>query len=154
VPGNSALRAVALLEAAKGALVLLAGVGALSFIHRDAQRIAELLVGHLHLNPASAYPRIFLDFTLRLTDARLAALAGLAAGYAVVRLVEAYALWHGRRWAEWFAALSGGIYLPLEIYAMFHGAAWLSFAALLVNIVIVGIMIDILLRARSAESAK
>ena len=36
----STVRAVALFEAAKGALVLLAGLGALSLIHHDAQRLA------------------------------------------------------------------------------------------------------------------
>lgn len=150
--GSDAARAVALLEAAKGALVFVAGLGALSFVHHDAQRFAEQLVGHLHLNPASAYPRIFLDFSARLTDARMAGLAGLAAIYAAVRLVEAYGLWRGRRWAEWFAAVSGGIYIPFETYELFHGVAWLSLAALLINVAVVGLMINVLLRSHSAES--
>ncbi|MCZ7627424.1 MAG: DUF2127 domain-containing protein [Candidatus Methylomirabilis sp.] len=56
---SGTLRTVALLEAAKGLLVLVAGIGVLSFVHHDAQWVAERLVGHLHLNPASRYPRIF-----------------------------------------------------------------------------------------------
>ena len=122
----STVRAVALLEAAKGALVLLAGFGALSLIHQDAQRLAEQLVGHLHLNPASRYPRIFVDTAAHLTDARLSLFATLAATYALVRGVEGYGLWRHRRWAEWFAAVSGGIYIPFELYELFKGAAWLS----------------------------
>src|SRR6267378_4487983 len=147
----STVRAVALLEAAKGALVLLAGFGALSLIHQDVQRLAEQMVGHLHLNPASRYPRIFVDTAAHLTDARLSLFAILAATYALVRGVEGYGLWRHRRWAEWFAAVSGGIYIPFEIYELFKGAAWLSLGAFLVNIFIVGLMINALLREHPAE---
>src|SRR5882672_30380 len=93
----STVRAVALLEAAKGALVLLSGFGALSLIHQDVQRLAEQMVGHLHLNPASRYPRIFVDTAAHLTDARLSLFAILAATYALVRGVEGYGLWRHRR---------------------------------------------------------
>ena len=147
----STVRAVALFEAAKGALVLLAGLGALSLIHHDAQRLAEQLVGHLHLNPARRYPRIFIDAAAHLTDARLSLFAILAAAYALVRVVEGYGLWRHRRWAEWLAAVSGRIYIPFELYELFKGAAWLSLGAFLANIFIVGLMINALLREYPAE---
>lgn len=66
----SPIRAVALFEAAKGGLILAAGLGALSLIHHDLQHVAEQLVSHLHLNPVRSYPRIFVDAAARLTDAR------------------------------------------------------------------------------------
>ena len=90
------LRLVAVFEAAKGLLVLLAGFGLLSMLHRDVQKIAEDLVRLSHLNPASHYPRIFIDAAARATDRHLVLLAGLAFGYALVRLVEGYGLWHER----------------------------------------------------------
>lgn len=146
------IRAVALFEAAKGALILLAGFGALSLVHHDTQRFAEQLVGHLHLNPAKHYPHIFIDTAAHLTAARLWVLATLAAAYALVRFVEAYGLWRGRRWAEWFAAVSGGIYIPFELYELIERGTWLSLGALVVNLVIVGLMINALLRAHSVEA--
>lgn len=142
----SPIRAVALFEAAKGGLVLAAGLGALSLIHHDVRHVAEQLLSHLHLNPAKPYPRIFIDAAARLTDARLWLLAGLAALYALVRLVEAYGLWHERRWAEWFAVVSGAIYLPFEIYECIHAPTWLSAAALFVNALVVASMIHALRR--------
>ena len=148
---SSTVRAVALFEGAKGALVFLAGFSALSLIHYDAQRLAEELVVHLHLNPASRYPRIFIEAAAHLTDARLWLLATLAGAYGLVRFVEAYGLWRGRRWAEWFAAVSGGIYIPFELYELFKGATWLSLGALLANVFIVGLMINALLREHPAE---
>jgi len=147
----STVRAVALFEAAKGALVLLAGFGALSLIHHDAQRLAEQLVGHLHLNPASRYPRIFIDAAAHLTDTRLSLFAILAAAYVLARVVEGYGLWRQRRWAEWLAAVSGGIYIPFELYELFNGAASLSLGALLINIFVVGLMINASLREHPAE---
>lgn len=142
------IRAVALLEGAKGALVLLAGFSALSILHRDAQHFAERLIAHLHLNPASRYPRVFIDAAADLTDARLSLLAALAAAYALVRFVEAYGLWRQRLWAEWFAVGSGAIYIPFEVYELFRGAPWLSLAALLANLLVVGLMTCVLLRRR------
>ena len=150
---SGALRTVALLEAAKGVLVLLAGFGVLSLIHHDAQRIAERLIAHAHLNPAAHYPRIFMDVADRLTDARLLLIAAGAGAYALVRLIEAYGLWHARRWAEWFAALSGGIYIPFEIFELYQRVTWLSLGALMLNSAIVVFMLYSLLRAKAGSQA-
>lgn len=149
-PLRRTLRAVALLEAAKGALVILAGFGALSLLHHDMQRFAERLVAHLHLNPAKHSPQIFIDAAAHLTDARLWTLAAFAACYGAVRLIEAYGLWFGRRWAEWFAAASGAIYVPFEVYELLHKASWLSAGALVVNLLVVGLMLYALLRSHPA----
>ncbi|MGA7181328.1 MAG: DUF2127 domain-containing protein [Thiobacillaceae bacterium] len=150
----SSIRAVSVVEAAKGAVVLLAGFGALSLTHHDVQRVAEKLIGHLHLNPAKHYPRIFLDAAAHLTDARLWLLATLALAYAVARFVEAYGLWRGRRWAEWFAAVSGGIYIPFEIYGLSKGVTVLALSALVTNLLIVVLMINALLRVHSIEATR
>jgi uncharacterized membrane protein (DUF2068 family) len=134
------VRAVALAEAIKGALVLVAGFGLLSLVHHDVRALAEHLVGWLHLDPHKKYPALFLDAASRVTDARLVGVAALALCYAVMREIEAYGLWHERRWAEWFALVSGGIYLPIEIYELLHHATWMKGLALAINLVIVAYM--------------
>ena len=149
---SRALRTVALLEAAKGALVLLVGFGLLSLIHHDVQRFAERLVAHAHLNPAARYPRIFIDAANQLTDARLLLVAAGAAVYSSARFIEAYGLWYGRRWAEWFAALSGGIYVPFEMFEMYERVTWLSLGALVLNSTIVVFMIASLRKADRGKS--
>ncbi len=150
----NSVRAVALFEAAKGVLVLAAGMGFLTLLHRDVQRLAEELVGHFHLNPAHHYPRIVFDATAGLTDARLWTLALLAMAYAAVRFVEAYALWRAQRWAEWFAALSAGIYVPFEIHELYKTLSWLSLVVLLINLVVVGVMVHALFPAASHGDAR
>jgi uncharacterized membrane protein (DUF2068 family) len=139
-PILTAVRAVAVFEAAKAALVLMAGVGLLSLVHHDVQAFAERLVRQSHLNPASHYPRIFLDAAGRVTDANLWLFAGGALLYAVVRGVEAYGLWHERRWAEWFALVAGGIYVPIEIYELVRHATWLKVVILATNLAVVAYM--------------
>ena len=137
---KSALRAVALFEAFKGALVLAAGCGLLALFHGDAQGFADALVGRLHLNPAKNTPRVFLQLLENISNSQLWLLAGFAAMYATLRFIEAYGLWRGRRWAEWLAALSGGIYVPVEIYELMRGVSWIKVAALLLNAAVVAYM--------------
>lgn len=148
------VRLVALLEAAKGALVLLAGVGAFTLVHRDVQEVAEHLVRLFHLNPASHYPQIFLEASSKLSDRRIAMLAGAALLYAGMRLVEAFGLWTERRWAEWFAALSSGIYVPIELYEVWERASWPRVSLLAVNMLIVAYMALTLWRTRRLGDAK
>ena len=135
------LRAVALFEAAKGVLVLLAGLGLLEFLNRDTQKVAEELVRHFHLNPANQQPRIFLLLSEQATPAHLWALAAGAAAYAALRFVEAYGLWRQRRWAEWFAVISGGIYVPWELMELIREVTWPRAVFLTLNLVVVGYLI-------------
>jgi uncharacterized membrane protein (DUF2068 family) len=87
------------------------------------------------------------------TDSRLMWLVGFAAAYATLRFVEAYGLWRERRWAEWLAALSGGIYLPVEIYEIVERATWIKVAALLLNLVVVAYMVWLLSQNRRRQAA-
>ena len=142
------LRIVSIFEAAKGLLVLLAGFGLLAYIHQDLHFAAERLVRLFHLNPASRYPRVFLDLAGHVTDAQLWALALSALLYAVVRFVEAYGLWYERHWAEWFAVLTGGIYVPLELFEITRGITWPKTVLLIVNTGIVAYLSLVLYRSR------
>ena len=78
------LRLVAVFELAKGLLVLAAGLGLLAFVHRDVEEVAGELLLHLHLNPASRIPGIFLALAHRIASIDLWLLALGAAVYASV----------------------------------------------------------------------
>ena len=142
------LRVVALFEATKGVLVLSVGFGLLAFIHKDLHLAAEQLVRHIHLNPARHYPQIFIDAANHLTDSRLLAMAVAAFLYSVVRFVEAFGLWRQRQWAEWFALLTGGMYIPVEFYENLRGVTWAKATVLTVNAAIVMYLAYVLFRSR------
>ncbi len=144
------LRLVALLEAVKGAIVIGAGFGMLTLLHRDVRRIAISLVTRLHLDPDRRLTGIFIDAASRLTDARLWSLAALAAAYAAVRLAEAYGLWFERRWGAWLGAASGALYVPIEIYELVQRPSWIKAGTLVLN---VGVVIYLLWTLRRSTSA-
>jgi uncharacterized membrane protein (DUF2068 family) len=140
-PNSSrSLRAIALFEASKGLLTFLAGFGVLTLVHRDVECLAAAWVRELGLNPEGTYPALFLEFAEGLTDSRLWLLFFMAIAYTAVRFTEAYGLWRERRWAEWFGALSGGIYLPFEIYELSEKANAIKLGILLINLMIVGVL--------------
>ena len=101
-----ALRAVASVEFIKGLVVLLAGFGVLSLVHRDAWDVAESFLEWLHISPETHYAQVFLNLADQVTDAKLWAVAVGALAYSTLRFFEAYGLWTERAWAEWLA-LSG-----------------------------------------------
>ena len=147
-PSKGGLRIVASMEAMKGLLVLLAGCGLLTVIHKDLHLAAVHLVQALHFNPAKHYPSIFIDAADKVTDLQLWMLALSALLYSVIRFVEAYGLWRQMQWAEWFGLLSGGMYIPLEIFEASREFTWPRITVLLVNLGVVGYLGDALLKSR------
>jgi uncharacterized membrane protein (DUF2068 family) len=147
------LRVVSVFEAAKGLLVLLTGCGLLAFIHQDLHLAAEQLVRHMHLNPASHYPRIFLDLAERVSDAQLWVMAISALLYSAVRFVEAYGLWMQRQWAEWFAVLTGGMYIPVELFELMRKITWPRVTVLSINVCIVAYLAYIMYQSRRINNS-
>lgn len=131
------IRAIAVYEAIKGTIVLIAGIGLLTLIHKNIQDFAEDVVFGLHLDPESHYPQLFIEAVGRLDATKIKYIFVFAIFYALVRFVEAYGLWYLRGWAEWFAIISGSLYLPLEIYEIFKKPTVFRFAIFLLNLAIV-----------------
>ena len=131
------LRTVATFEAFKGTLGLAAAIAIVSIAHKDISDIAERILGALHLNPDSRFGTFIMDKADRTTPhiLLLVALGGVV--YAAVRFIEAYGLWHLREWAEWFALLSGLMYLPWELTALIRHPGPLKWGILLVNVGVV-----------------
>jgi uncharacterized membrane protein (DUF2068 family) len=118
-------------------LVLAVGFGLLSLIHKDVGDAAEHIVHRLHMNPTRHLSRIFLEAADKITDTRIVAMALGALAYSTVRFVEAYGLWNRRVWAEWFALLSGSLYLPWEIYEVVDHPTRFRWVVFAVNVIIV-----------------
>jgi len=148
-----AVRIIALIEAAKGFIVLLAATGILAFIHADWNDLAARLVRLSHLNPASKYPHIFLDAVSHLQQPRLLWMAGGAAAYSMLRFVEAYGLFRERAWAEWLALIASGLFIPAELNEVIRRPSTLSFAVLVVNLAIVAVMAHALWQRRRPRPA-
>ncbi|MCE7576237.1 DUF2127 domain-containing protein [Aliivibrio fischeri] len=145
------LRAVAILEACKGIASLLVGFGLHVLAGHNMRQLAENIVSRLHLNPAGHLPSIFIHAASGLTDARMGLLAIGALVYSAIRLVEAYGLWQGLVWTEWFALVSGAIYLPFEVYEMIFHTNLLGIGVFFINVLIVAYMAYALYNERKMQ---
>ena len=73
----------------------------------------------------------------RLNDSRIMSLAALP------HFIQRYASWRRtafgclKPWAEWFAIISGSIYVPVELYEIVMHVTWLRVTVLIFNLAIV-----------------
>ena len=137
------LRTVATIEAVKGILVLLLGFGLLMLVHKDLDEIADRLTDFLRVDPDGRISNMIYRLADKATDKELWIIAIGALVYSTVRFVEAYGLWHERDWAEWFALLSGCLYLPYEVYSLARHVDWVRWGVLGINILIVLYMLKL-----------
>ncbi|WKE67122.1 DUF2127 domain-containing protein [Gallaecimonas kandeliae] len=134
------LKLVALLEASKGLIALLVCFGLHKLVGHNLQHFLEMAAGQLHLNPANHLVHKAFDEAAMVTPSNLQWVLAGCGLYAGVRLVEAYGLWHALVWTEWFALISGGLYLPFELYELVTKANLLSAAVLAINLAVVWYM--------------
>jgi uncharacterized membrane protein (DUF2068 family) len=142
------LRAVATFEAVKGGGVILLAIVVFA-IHSRAEDVTESFLYHMHIDPDRRIAHMLMNAATKVSDARLLTIAAAALTYATVRFVEAWGLWNKRVWAEWFALLSGAMYLPWELLRIIERMTWERVAVLVINIAIVLYMLWIRLRART-----
>jgi uncharacterized membrane protein (DUF2068 family) len=149
-----ALRAVATVEFIKGLVVLLAGFGVLSLVHRDAWDVAESFLEWLRVSPDAHYAQVFLNLADQVTDSKLWLVAAGAIAYSCLRFAEAYGLWFERVWAEWLALVSGALYLPFEIYEIVRRPDWIRVAIFLINLAVVLYMAFLRWEGRARTQAR
>jgi uncharacterized membrane protein (DUF2068 family) len=149
-----ALRSVAAFEAVKGILVLAVGFGVWHYRHRDIDDIVDRLVAFFHLNPEGHLSNVFSKAASHMTEKTLVFVALGAVVYSIIRFAEAYGLWRARAWAEWFALISGTIYVPFEIHALMHHPNLIKWGILLINILIVLYMAQLRLEASRARKRR
>ena len=131
-----------------------ASFGLLALMHRDVRAIGYALIGHFHLDPEAHFPHLMLDLANTLADANLRQAVLLAWAYAAIRLTEGYGLWKDRAWAEWLAALSGTIYLPIEWRHLMSHTTIINALVLLGNIAVVIYMAHRLWQRRAQRTLR
>jgi len=142
------LRLVAAVEAVKGAAVIALCIVLISLLHKDLDIVVEHLIRALRMNPDSRVADWFYDLADRTTGRGIWTAVSVGLAYAACRSVEAYGLWNERRWAEWFAVISGAIYVPLEVFAVIEHPHWLRVVILVGNVLVVLYILRILLESR------
>jgi uncharacterized membrane protein (DUF2068 family) len=131
------VRAIAVFEAVKGFLAIIAAFALLSLRHKDLEAAAQNLINNLHFDPSGELAQKFVETAGKIEDANFTLVFLVLALYVVVRFVEAYGLWFLKAWAEWFAIISGCLYIPIEIYELLKKPTFTRAFILIFNVAIV-----------------
>ena len=132
-----AIRAIAIFEMVKGFLGFAVGITLISLLHKDLETVAGNVLEYLHIDPTGHFAEMFVERASKINESNIVIFVVLAFVYTLVRLVEAYGLWRLRTWAEWFAIISGMIYLPIEIYEIFQKPTVVRFVIFFFNLALV-----------------
>ncbi|HLH57083.1 MAG TPA: DUF2127 domain-containing protein [Verrucomicrobiae bacterium] len=146
-----ALRSIAFFEAVKGILALAAALGLLSVRHTDLHAATDAFLLRHGINPERHYMRLFIEGVARATNHHVGEIAAIGFAYAAVRFVEAYGLWRDKHWAEWFAVISAGLYLPLELTHFGRHPTPFNLGVIAVNMVIILYLANRLGQRRAAR---
>jgi len=148
------LRAIAMFEVTKAAIVLLLGCGVFVLMHKNLNGIAERVGQVVHVNPEGKLSNLFFGLASHASDRNLWVLALSTLAYASVMSTEAYGLWRERAWAQWFSLLSTALYVPPELYWILRNPSWLKCAVLVTNIVMFLFMLSLCINGRSTVVGK
>ena len=147
------LRTIALVEAAKGILAWAAGCGLLSLRHTDLHAATDAFLLRHGIDPERPYTRLAIESVARATHSHPHEIISFALVYGAIRLAEAYGLWRAKHWAEWFAVVSAGLYLPLELQHFAHRPGLLSGGIIILNLTLIFYLAKLLLRQQAQRNA-
>ena len=150
---HAGLRGIAVFEVFKGMLGLAAAIAILTIAHKDISDMAERAMDAVHMNPDSRIAVWIFNATDNATPRSLIFIAVGGFFYAAIRFAEGYGLWHARVWAEWFALISGCLYLPLEIFELTRHANAFKWGVLVINLMVVIYIALIRLESHRARRA-
>lgn len=148
------LRTIALFEAAKGFLALAAAGGLLSLRHTDLHAVTDAFLLRHGIDPERHYMRLFIESVAQATHHHEGQLAVLSLAYALIRLAEGYGLWQGKHWAEWFAVISAGLYLPWEFMHFARHPRPFTAGIILFNLALIFYLGKLLARQRSRRKSR
>ncbi len=119
--------------------IVLAAVGIVLLTHPHANWAAEIasFARKLGLDPKQNWIQRILKDAARINAGEEVLFGIVALAYAALEAVEAYGLWHRRRWGEWLTVLATSLLLIPEVWELTKSASLLKVGALLVNVAIV-----------------
>lgn len=144
---------MALFEAAKGLLAWAAAAGLLSLRHTDLHAATDAFLLRHGFDPERHYTRLFIESVAGATHHHSVQIVCLALAYGAIRLAEAYGLWNAKHWAEWFAVISAGLYLPLELEHFTHRPGLLSAGIIAFNLALISYLGKLLFQQRERRRA-
>jgi uncharacterized membrane protein (DUF2068 family) len=140
------LHVIAIVEAVKGTLALLAASGLELLGPAPLLRWVNALIARFQLDPDQG-ATAWLAHAINPASVHLA--ATVAVLYGIVHLVEGWGLWRAKAWASWLGCIAAALYLPFDLYALFLHRHWLEAVVVAINLLVVWVLArDLMVRRR------
>jgi uncharacterized membrane protein (DUF2068 family) len=139
------LHVVAIVEAAKGGLAVIAATGLELLGPAPLRHWVQALIDRFRFDPGHG-AFAWLLHAINPDSVHLAAAAVFA--YGALHMVEAWGLWRAKAWASWLGCIVAALYLPLEFHALFAHPGGLSVAIVAINLVVVWVLARDLVKRR------
>lgn len=131
------LHFIALIEAVKGMLAVLAASGLELLGPAPLQRWVHLLIARFELDPERGALALFAQ---EISPGAVHWAAAAVMAYGVLHLFEAWGLWRAKVWASWLGCLAAALYLPIDLYALWHHRGWPALVVLAINLLVVWVL--------------
>jgi uncharacterized membrane protein (DUF2068 family) len=142
---------IGLFKLLKAASLIIVGIGAIHFLHRDLAGAVTHWTRELRLDPDNRYIHGFLAKIFRLTPRQLKELSIGTFLYAGLFLTEGFGLLLRKHWAEYFTIVTTALFIPLELYEVAKHFTAIKLGVLIVNLLIVWYLVA-RVRSRSKKS--
>jgi len=147
------LRVIAIFKFLKAAALTALSVGVFRTLHQDLGMRLEHWVRAMRLDPGNRYIEHALLRVSDLSPAQIKRIGLVGLLYAGLFLVEGTGLWLQRRWGEWVTVVLTGMLVPVEVYEIYRHPSVVKIALLVVNVAVVGYLIDRIRHEDGAEAS-
>jgi uncharacterized membrane protein (DUF2068 family) len=128
---------IGVMKLLKGLALVVAGVGVLSLLHRDAAETVRHWIEYIRIDP---HDRLIDHFLERIAGVSPRTMRRLGVGtliYAVVFCTEGVGLLLGKHWAEYMTAGVTTSFLPLEAYELIRHPSIVKGVVMAINVAVV-----------------
>ncbi|HEY2902680.1 MAG TPA: DUF2127 domain-containing protein [Polyangia bacterium] len=144
--------AIGIFKLVKTAVLLVAGVGALTVVPEQVARWIARVAFWMGAAPGHRVMRQLGERVLFAPQSRMREVGILAIGYAMIFLIEGTGILRRKTWAEWLTAIVTASFIPLEIYEIAVHVNTGKIVALAINVAIAAYLFGRRLRARRARA--
>jgi uncharacterized membrane protein (DUF2068 family) len=121
----------------KALLLILVGIGALKFVHKDLGATVLHWAEVLRVDPENRYLHRLLVRIFRVTPKQLRELSAGTFLYAALFATEGMGLLLRKHWAEYFVIITTGLLIPLELYELVRHFTVVKLVVTVINLLIV-----------------
>lgn len=150
-PFSFLLFLIGLFKLLKAFLLIVVGIGAVKFLHKDLAGAVLHWAQVLRVDPDNRYVHGIILRIFRVTPKQLKELSAGTFLYAGLFLTEGFGLLLRKHWAEYFTIITTGLFIPLELYELVRHFTVTKLVVTVVNVLIVWYLVA-RVRGRSKKS--